>query len=279
MRQSLRTAGKRLARAIARSPLLWRTLGDFLVRLGDLLRRSRETAIAEQTALLRASPLAAGLTVHGGPFRGLRYPSGRTFGSTLFPKLVGSYECEIGPWLERLRGRPYRTIHDIGCAEGYYAAGLATLFPSARVVAYDTDPEAREACRAMADLNGVGGRVTVAGGLSAEDLRRLDPGEPALVLCDCEGCELALFTPEVARHLARWDLIVELHDFIDPAISGTLVSRFSATHRVSVAATVARDPGRYPALRALPALARRIALDELRPGPMEWLLAEAKPAS
>ncbi len=276
MRQSLRTAGKRLARVIARSPLLWRALGDFLARLGDLLRRSRECAIAEQTALLHSSPIVTDLRVLGGPFRGLRFASGRTFVGTLVPKLVGSYESELVPWLERLRERPYTAIHDIGCAEGYYAVGLAMFFPAARVFAYDSDPDAQEACRTMAALNGVAERVAVRGALVAEDLCRLDAAERALILCDCEGCELNLFTPEVVRHLAGYDLIVELHDFIEPGVSRTLTDRFSVTHRVSGTRTVARDPGRYPVLRTLPALARRIALDELRPGPMEWLLAEAR---
>ena len=279
MRSSLRTAARCVARSVARSPLLWSTVGTGLVRLGDLLRRSREVELTEQTALLKSSPAFANLCVLDGPFRGLRYPSRRTFGSALYPKLVGSYECEILPWLRHLQGRPYSAIHDIGCAEGYHAVGLAMLFPAARVYAYDTDPDAREACHQTAIFNGVADRLVVSGTLTPEVLCRLDPREHALVLCDCEGCELGLFTPEVVQHLAGYDLIVELHDFIDTTISRTLRERFAVTHKVALAAANARDPDRYPVLRSLPALARRIALDELRPEPMEWLLAESRAAS
>jgi hypothetical protein len=273
---SLRTAAKRVARAIARSPLLWSTIGAGLVRLGDLMRRNRDTTVAKQTALLRSWPPLAELRVLEGPFKGLRYPSERTFGSTLYPKLVGSYECEIVPWLRRLQSRQYAVVHDIGCAEGYYAVGLALLFPSARVCAYDTDLDAREACRRTAVLNGVADRVMIGGSLASDDLLRLPPRERALILCDCEGCELHLFTADVVRHLAGCDLIIELHDFIDPTISRALRERFAETHQVAVVPTHPRDPARYPVLRSLPALARRIALDEMRPGPMEWLLAESR---
>jgi len=144
------------------------------------------------------------------------------------------------------------------------------------VVAYDTDPAARDACRATGRANGIAERLEVRGALTAADLCRLDARERGLILCDCEGCEAALFTAEVVRHLEAYDLIVELHDFVDPAISGTLQPRFGASHDVSVIATTPRDPARFPVLRALPALARQVALDELRPGPMEWLLAESR---
>jgi hypothetical protein len=276
MREGLKTAAHRVARAIGASPLLWSGVGARLAHLGDLLRRGRRSAVQEAELTLRSAPVFAERRVLGGPFRGMRYPSLQAFGSTLYPKLAGSYECELVPWLERLRNRPYTAIHDIGCAEGYYAVGLALLFPGASVYAYDSDPAAMDACRAMARANGIAERLAIGGALTAADLCRLDPHERGLILCDCEGCEAALFTAVVVRHLEAYDLIIELHDFVDPAISSTLRPRFGASHDVSVVATTPRDPARFPVLRALPALAREVALDELRPGPMEWLLAESR---
>lgn len=256
--------------------MLWKGVGVRLVHLGDLLRRGRQAALQDAEAALRASPLFAERCVLGGLFAGLRYPSPQSYDSLLFPKLTGSYECEIVPWLERLRSRPYSTIHNIGCAEGYYAVGLARMFPRSTIHAYDSDPAAQEACRRTALENGVADRVAVAGPVAAEDLCRLDPRERALVVCDCEGCEVALFGTGVARHLAGYDLIVELHDFIDPSVSATLRERFRATHDVATVRTVPRNPARFPVLRSLPPLAREVALDEVRPGPMEWLLAESR---
>ncbi len=276
MREGLRTAARRAARAIGASPLRWSGVGARLAHLGDLLRRGRQAALEDAEATLRASPVFAERRVLGGPFRGLRYPSSRTFGSTFYPKLTGSYECELARWLERLWSRPYRAIHDVGCAEGYYAVGLALRFPDATVFAYDSDPAARAACGEMAAANGVAERLVIAGALTTADLTRLDPTQRALILCDCEGCESGLFTAEAARHLAGYDLIVELHDFIDPAISGAMRERFAASHDVSTVGSAPRDPALFPVLAPLPALAREVALDELRPGRMEWLLAESR---
>ena len=229
--------------------------------------------------MLAADPRLAERIVLGGPFRGMRYPAARALGSTLYPKLVGCYECELHPWLDRLRSRPYAHVMDIGCAEGYYAVGLALLFPRAEVLAHDSDPAALAACRETALANGVLDRVRLGGLVSADDLGRFGARGGGLIVCDCEGCEMTLFSPGAVERLAACDLIVELHDFIDPAISSTLVERFRRTHMVRTVPTRRRNAGRWPALRRLPPLARELAVAELRPGPMEWLLAESRAPS
>ena len=64
------------------------------------------------------------LTVKNGPMAGLKYPSFSSFGSSIFPKLVGTYENELAPIINKLNATQYKLIIDIGCAEGYYAIGL-----------------------------------------------------------------------------------------------------------------------------------------------------------
>lgn len=254
-------------------------VGSRLVRLGELLRRSRLDATREAEAALAGSPALAARMVLDGPFRGMRYPAPRAFGSMLYPKLVGSYECELHPWLEQLRRRPYAHVMDIGCAEGYYAVGLALLWPAAQVHAHDSDPAALDACRETARANGVLDRLHLGGAVSAEDLGRFGALADGLIVCDCEGCELSLFTPPVVERLAGCDVIVELHDFIDPTISSTLVERFRPSHAVHTVRTARRHPGRFAALRGLSPLARELAMAEQRPGPMEWLLARSRPGA
>ena len=73
-------------------------------------------------------------TVAAGPFAGMRY-AGLPSGSTAGPKLLGSYESEIAAWIEGLCGARLDTIVDVGCAEGYYAVGMAMRCPAARVLA------------------------------------------------------------------------------------------------------------------------------------------------
>jgi hypothetical protein len=53
--------------------------------------------------------------VAGAPFRGMRYPSGRSFGRALLPKLLGSYESELHPLLEAVlrTGAPPSSTSDV----------------------------------------------------------------------------------------------------------------------------------------------------------------------
>ena len=69
--------------------------------------------------------LFANKVVLTGIFKGLKYPELTAYGSALYPKLIGSYEKELCPTLARLLEKNYSEIIDTGCAEGYYAVGLA----------------------------------------------------------------------------------------------------------------------------------------------------------
>jgi methylase of polypeptide subunit release factors len=66
--------------------------------------------------------------------------------SILVPKLLGSYEAELHPVLDQVIRNNYETIIDVGCAEGYYAVGLALSLPTTHVHAFDIDSRARELC-------------------------------------------------------------------------------------------------------------------------------------
>src|SRR5262249_54852199 len=133
-----------------------------------------------------------------------------------------------------LCARPYTEIVDVGCAEGYYAVGLAMRVPSARVYAYDTYDQATRLCRRMADLNGVGERGITGAFCSPAALRDIPVRGRAVIISDCEGYEKDLFPEDVVPALARHDLLVETHDFIDINISRTIRQRFADTHRVEV---------------------------------------------
>lgn len=221
--------------------------------------------------LLRAYSARYGFVVRSGPFAGMKYAP-RAVGSALIPKLVGSYESELHGVISRILATPYDTIVDIGCAEGYYAVGLALRIPGARVFAFDIDPLGRRLCRAMARANGVAGRVTIAGRCDANTLQaRLDgKRRRALVMCDCEGCEMDLLRPERTFALRAADLLIELHDGVDPAISRVVPERFAQTHDLTlVPAATSQDPARWPDLDFLGDADRRLAVSELRHGPQQ----------
>jgi hypothetical protein len=169
--------------------------------------------------------------VLAGPFAGMRYI--RASGSGLLPKLVGSYESELhGAVLESL-GRGYEVVVNVGSGEGYYAVGYARCLSQAVVHAFDADPLARQRLGMMATLNGVAARVRIGGFCSPASLQSLLGGR-CLVVCDCEGGEGELLDPERVPALRGADILVEMHDFIDPSISRTLLARMDGSHEIQV---------------------------------------------
>ena len=235
--------------------------------------RGRSVEIGDKGLSRRLSP---DLCVLRGPFEGLRYPHEQSHGSTLISKLIGSYESEIQPIVETCCRDDYVAVVDIGCAEGYYAVGLARRLANTRVLAVDIQPKALELCEQMAALNGVDDRVECASAFDWAWLDRLGPDERALILSDCEGFELELFSPESIRRLARHDVLIETHDFIDASISQTLRDRFEATHVVSeiwslhdcFRATVCG----IPELLEFDLQTRWRIIQEGRPKTMSWLV-------
>src|SRR5262249_2338225 len=103
-----------------------------------------------------------GTTVLGGPFAGMEYLAGTSEGA-LTPRLLGVYESELHPHLEAFAAADLDCVIDVGCAEGYYAVGLARMMPEVTVYAYDISEVARDACADLARRNGVQDRVVIGG--------------------------------------------------------------------------------------------------------------------
>jgi len=206
--------------------------------------------------------------VLAGPFQGmrlLRFASG----SGLLPKVAGCYEMEIQPAVAASLRRGYRRVVNVGCGEGYYAVGYALALPQAVVHAFDLDILARRRLRTLARRNGAAGRVRPAALCMPEDLAAL-AGEGSLVFCDCEGCEKELLDPVRVPALAGSDLLVELHDFLDPSISSTLEARFRATHDIEIIPMQERDVSTLPQLARLTPEQQQLAVWEGRPAGMQW---------
>jgi hypothetical protein len=176
--------------------------------------------------------------VRNGPFKGLTYPALDAFGSAIYPKLLGSYEKELHETINNLRKNKYSEIIDVGCAEGYYANGCSLIFPEAKVYAYDIDATARKLCHSMAKLNGVADRVEVRSYCSAEELQHFQFTDRGLIICDCEGYEMQLFNQTNINNLAKCDIIIEVHDFVNIEISGYLSKLFSDTHHIEIIKSV-----------------------------------------
>lgn len=240
-------------------------------RSGSQHLQRRERRIA---AAVRAGH---GDMVQAGPFRGMRYLRLVSWGQ-LAPKLLGSYEAELHLELEQLISHGYDRVINVGCAEGYYAVGFARRLPGATVFAFDSDPYARHLCRRLAAKNRVQERMRIEGTCEEVRLTELIRGR-TLLMVDCEGCEMTLLRPGLVPDLAQADLVVELHDFVDPAISETIMGRFSTSHDVTIIESITRDPSAYPALATLASDERVEAVAEHRPGVMQWVVLRARDGS
>src|SRR6266542_3465459 len=191
-----------------------RLLERNLPRVYETLRTARDKRGLRQA--FKKISAKKELVVQSGPFRGMRYLSQLTSADTLLshtvvPKLLGSYEAELHDALMRVCERQYRQIINIGCAEGYYAVGLALRLPDIQVFAFDMDSTNRAFCGEMARINGVAGRIFIRGECTRKELATLAAPGNSLIVCDCEGCELDLLRPDVTPGLLTCDVIVELH--------------------------------------------------------------------
>ncbi len=196
---------KRALGLLARSD---RACAALLPTLREVERQVRaKDRVFIEAAIRRAFPE---LTVRHGPFAGLVYPSAASFGSVLFPKVLGSYERELHEAMEESVQKRPTAIVNIGCAEGYYAVGLALRVPEVQVFAFETDPQARDACLRMAQANRVQERLQVSEHCTADALIKLPLGDRALIIADCEGDERWLFTADAAEALRHHDLIIEI---------------------------------------------------------------------
>ena len=233
-------------------------------------------ALAKWRATMVANTLIklSGDRVLNGPFQGMTYDGGASEGARA-ARLMGSYEASLAPVFEEVIARGYTQIIDIGCAEGYYAVGLALRLPQAIVWARDSNPAARALCMTLADSNGVADRVIVGGEMSGPDFDWC-LGQRSFVLCDIEGGEEALLDPQTAPGLAVADILVECHDCLRPGLADLIAARFASSHHITrIKSKLA--PDMLPDwMETLSDLDRLLALWEWRAGPTPWLWMQAR---
>jgi hypothetical protein len=259
--------------------------------MGERLRLAVEqlgqpASISEMDALLRylarwrASLLVNtfrvrnGVEVLSGPFKGLRYATYATEGA-MMPRLLGAYECELHPHILRFAAEGVDCVIDVGCAEGYYAVGLARLMPDATVYAYDIQEAARDCCRINAEENGVADRVVIQGEFSPQDFQAF-AGRKTLVIVDCEGAEDDLLRPDLSPALSGMRLIVETHEGHRPGVRQRLIDRFSPTHHIEVVDTGPKTVALPAWIQELGHLDQLLAVWEFRSGPTPWLVMAPK---
>ena len=160
-----------------------------------LLAKWRSTVVGNSIAKL------AGPLVQNGPFKGMDYSVAAAEGARA-ARLLGAYEASLHGVIETAVKRGYKQVVDVGCAEGYYAVGMARRLPKARVWARDASVEAQDLCRENARRNGVADRVLVGGTFGHADFD-LCLKKRSLVICDIEGAEDDLMDPRARAGAGR----------------------------------------------------------------------------
>jgi len=167
-----------------------------------------------------------------GPFKGMLY-EGNSVCSASDPKFLGTYEVELVPALLKWRDIPFKTIIDVGAAEGYYAVGLSLLFPLAQIIAFETTETGRELIKRLSEQNNVSSRIDLHGHCDLAELHAVTSDiSPMLLLMDVEGGERVLLNPEEIPALGHAYIIVELHDCFDPGVGELIKDRLSTSHHI-----------------------------------------------
>lgn len=225
--------------------------------------RDRQSWAQDREVGHRVFDLTGGKVV-AGPFAELKYvSSGR--GSSIGPKLLGTYELELRDIVEAAIARGYRTVINIGAGEGYYAVGMAKRMPGTKFICFDADASNQEQIKTLAKLNGVEGQMDVRGFCDDAALAAaIGDASDVLVICDIEGAEVEVLRPDAVLALKRVDLLVEMHDIIREGCSETLRSRFDGTHKIEVIPTRQRRVEDFPAEVKVEGRERLVCMDEKR---------------
>jgi len=240
----------------------------------ELNRALRVLALWRASMVVDAYVREQGLTVYQGPFEGMEYVREATEGA-IAPRLIGSYESELHPHLEAFIAEGLDCVVDVGCAEGYYAVGLARRLPEATVYAYDINPKARDACAELARRNGVEGRVVVREAFAPEGLAEFE-GRRCLLLMDVEGAEDDLLRPDLSPAMAGVKIIVETHDIYRPGVLARLTERFASTHDIVRLDQQPKATPLPPWLRGAGHLDQLLAVWEWRALATPWLVMTPK---
>jgi hypothetical protein len=185
--------------------------------------------------------------VHNGPFKGMKYVDDAV-GSSFIPKVMGTYELELIPAINRLLGIQFDTIIDVGAAEGYYSVGFALQQPQANHIAFEIEEKGQTLLKEMAKLNGLEGKINVKSECDTQSLNEAIPSDgSSLLIMDVEGAEEFLLDPQAIVQLMNCHVLVELHDRMVNGIGEAIHDRFCSSHDIEQIESTYRTKDDVPA--------------------------------
>lgn len=213
--------------------------------------------------------------VASGPFEGMKFVAQGVCGAVI-PKLLGVYEKELHPSIEKIEHVEIAHIINVGGAEGYYVVGLLKLLKEATATVFELQVKGQNLIREVAKRNGVVERISILGKCNIESLRSaMGKDGNSLIVCDVEGFERTLLDPSNINGLKGSYILVEVHDHLCPGVGQQLIRRFESSHSITKVHQESRKkedyPLRDPIIKALPFIVNRYALNEFRSPEIYWL--------
>lgn len=209
--------------------------------------------------------------VFQGPFTGMTIlPQSKWGDGDNAAKLLGIYECELFPAIERVINY-YKPdlIVNLGCAEGFFGIGLG-LRTEAPVVLIDIDPDQISIAENNAKVNGLND-ITLSTDSTTTSLQNfLAAGERPFLFMDCEGYEDDLLMPDIVPALANTIILVESHDCFRTGLTERLCERFQGTHSREVISQGAKNPY-LPLIADFNDEQKMLVSCEFRPSTMYWV--------
>ncbi len=226
MKRQVSSVVRRVIRFMMRSDLLW----EADRQLHEICCRQRHSIMRKRARREFASHIERG-EILSGPFKGMKYAEEAAVGSSLWPKLLGTYESELQPFIAEITRADYQKIIDVGFAEGYYLVGFGRLFQQAELIGFDCESEAQRLCKANAEINGIeDDRLKLFGAFDCEQFQQSLGDEKTLVVVDCEGTENDVIDGLDREQLLAADWLIETHDHLVEGTTKRLLKVFEETH-------------------------------------------------
>ena len=191
--------------------------------------------------------------------------------------LLGFYELEVLTSLVSITP-PYRTLIDVGAADGYYGVGLVWSGVFDRSYCFEISPRGQRVINSVAAENDVQDRISVLGEATTGSILSITNDNvnlnESVFLFDIEGREFDLITPDLLYKLKDSIIFIELHDkMLEDGDSklNILLSNARKHHILSKISSGSRNPNDFPELLKFPENDRWLICSEGRRVPQVWL--------
>ena len=191
-------------------------------------------------------------------------------------KILGIYEQQVLETFSR-RNR-FRTLINVGAADGYYGFGLLLAKKCENVIFFESSLESRREIEKMNEKYNF--PIEIHGDATAEKLSSVIenlPIEDVVFLVDIEGGEFDVFDSNFIERIYGSTIILEIHDFFSPNFDKSLLEKkFSEKFAVE---KIYNNSRRFPEIEAIQNLHdnhRWLLASEGRVKGMEWWILSTK---